>query len=89
MAGYNYRRGMSNNAVQAYRRSPPQQQGQILWLAVFLAGGVALLVGDRFDISSLTINSAVVLALLPLWLLTWWMMGRNWLIMTEWHWREQ
>ena len=67
-----------------FRSAPPtpQQRGQMIWLAVFLAGGVALLAGNRFDIGSLTINSAVVLALLPLWLLTWWMMGRNWLIMT-------
>ena len=59
-----------------------QWQGQLLWFAVFLAGGVVLLASKRFEIGALAANSAVALILLPPWLLAWWLMGRNWFLMT-------
>ena len=57
-------------------------QGHSLWLAVFLAGGVALLAGQKFHIVPLGANSAVAMIILPLYLLACWLMGRNWFLMT-------
>lgn len=57
-------------------------QAHSIWFAVFLAGGVALLAAQKFHIVPLGANSAVAMIILPFYLLAWWLMGRNWFLMT-------
>lgn len=46
-------------------------QAHSIWFAVFLAGGVALLAGQKFHIVPLGANSAVAMIILPFYLLAW------------------
>ena len=62
--------------------SLPQWRWPLAQLVAFLVGAGVLVASGKFGFSALAANSAVVLALLPLWWIVWRMMRGRWFLVT-------